>query len=283
MLITASELINSADIGLVYGIVAAGIYLTFRTINFTDMACDGSFVLGAATSTSLIKIGLDPYTALAASVMAGCIAGCSVGFLNIKCKMSDLLSGIVVAFMLYSINLRIMGDSPNIVLFDEPTVYSKYDVSFAAALLVCIGVVSMLFSRFGLRLRAVGYNRQFAMISCINVKFMTVTALAISNAMIAFSGGLFSQYQGFCDITQGTGTLIAGLASIVIGESLFRFKRAPLAIISCIAGSVAYRIIISVALHADALNIRTQDLNLITGLIMITIIAANRRRNVETN
>jgi putative ABC transport system permease protein len=278
-----SELINSVDIGLIYGIAAAGVYLAFRTINFTDMSCDGSFVLGAATSTAVIKCGVDPYIALAASMMAGCIAGCSVGFLNIKCKMSDLLSGIVIAFMLYSINLRIMGDSPNIVLFDEPTVYSKYDVSFTMVSLIALIVILMLFSSFGLRLRAIGYNRQFSMISGINIKFMTVTALAISNAMVAFGGGLFSQYQGFCDITQGAGTLIAGLASIVIGESLFSFKREPLVIISCIAGSIIYRIIISVALHADVLNIKTQDLNLITGLIMIVIIASRRRSDVEAS
>ncbi|MDR3030824.1 MAG: hypothetical protein LBU35_00350 [Holosporales bacterium] len=280
-MIPLRELFTSVDIGMIYGIVAIGIYLTFRTINFADLTCDGSFVLGAAVSAALIKYGINPYFALFVSLVSGGIAGLFTGILNVKLKISDLLSGIIIAFILYSINLRITKNFPNITFIDETTTFSDLNstliiATIALPLLLCL--IRLLFSGFGLRLRTVGYNKQFAPISGINVKLMTIFGLMLSNSMISFGGGLFSQYQGFYDMSQGAGTLVTGLASVVIGEKILPFKKEPLIIFSCVVGSILYRIFINIALHGDVFGIRTQDLNLITGIMIIAMMAIKRRK-----
>ncbi|MDR2075137.1 MAG: hypothetical protein LBP31_02855 [Holosporales bacterium] len=285
-MISLQELLTSVEVGFIFGSVAIGIYLTFRTINFTDLTCDGSFVLGAAASAILIKYGIDPYLSLLVSFIAGGIAGLFTGILNIKFKISDLLSGIIVAFMLYSINLRVMGNAPNITFIDCTTVFSNSNTITLLIMLIMVplSLIYLLSSGFGLKLRAMGYNKQFALTSGINVKLMTVIGLMLSNAMISFGGGLFSQYQGFCDVSQGTGTLVIGLASVVLGERILLFKKEPLLILSCIAGSILYRILIGLALHSDVFGIGTQDLNLITGAIIILIMLTNKwRKNAYFN
>ncbi|MDR0744860.1 MAG: hypothetical protein LBE97_02815 [Holosporales bacterium] len=274
-MIGMQEILTSLNIGLIFGIVAIGIFLTFRTINFADMTCDGSFVLGASVSAVLIKYDVNPYIALVTSFISGGIAGFCTGILNVKFRIADLLSGIIIAFMLYSINLRIMEDAPNITLIDKTTIFENDTQSFVATaiiLFLILGVVFMLFSKFGLKLRAVGYNQRFASISGININFMKIAGLMISNALIATGGGLFTNYQGFCDISGGIGTLVCGLASVIIGERILRFKKEPLFILSCVIGSIIYRIFINIALHGDILGIKTQDINLITGGLIIAII-----------
>ncbi|MDR0942515.1 MAG: hypothetical protein LBM19_02795 [Holosporales bacterium] len=284
-MLNAQELLTSLDVGLIFGVVAIGIYLTFRTINFADLTCDGSFVFGAAVTAVLVKQGFNPYFALVVSSAAGVVAGFLTGILHVKFKISDLLSGIIVAFMLYSINLRIMGDSPNITFIDEATTFSNAfsnrNTTLTIATLIApiaLSLIYLLFSGFGLRLRAVGYNKQLASINGTNVKLTTIVGLMISNAIISLGGGMFSQYQGFCDISQGTGTLVAGLASVVIGEKILPFRREPLIILSCVVGSVLYRIFINMALHSDILGVKTQDVNLITGITIIAIMVIKRRK-----
>jgi putative ABC transport system permease protein len=173
-----------------------------------------------------------------------------------------------------------MGNSPNITFVDCPTVFSSGApmLSTIILIMVLLSLIYLLSSGFGLRLRAIGYNKQFALNSGINVKLMTIIGLMLSNAMISFGGGLFSQYQGFCDASQGTGTLVIGLASVVIGERILSFKKEPLLILSCIVGSILYRILIGIALHSDVLGIGTQDLNLITGAIIILIMLTKGER-----
>jgi putative ABC transport system permease protein len=279
MIISLQELLTSVEVGLIFGSVAIGIYLTFRTINFTDLTCDGSFVLGASISAILIKHGANPYLSLLVSFIFGGMAGLFTGILNIKFKITDLLSGIIVAFMLYSINLRIMGNSPNITFVDCPSVFSNNNIALLIILtMIPLCLIYLLSSGLGLKLRAIGYNKQFSLNSGINVKLMTIVGLMLSNAMISFGGGLFSQYQGFCDASQGTGTLVIGLASVVIGEKVLSFRKEPLLILSCILGSILYRIFIGIALHSDILGIRTQDLNLITGAIIILIMLTKGER-----
>jgi putative ABC transport system permease protein len=135
----------------------------------------------------------------------------------------------------------------------------------------------LLASGFGLKLRAVGYSQQFALNFGTNVGLMTIVGLMLSNAMISLGGGLFSQYQGFCDVSQGVGTLVTGLASVVIGEKVLPFKKAPCLIISCIVGSILYRVFISIALHSNLLGVKTQDLNLITGLLIVLIMLTRQK------
>ncbi|MDR1034643.1 MAG: hypothetical protein LBL32_01765 [Holosporales bacterium] len=279
-MIAIQEILTSIDVGLVFGIVAIGIYLTFRTVNFADLTCDGSFSLGSAVSAILIVNRVNPYLASVVSLISGGIAGYLTAILNIKFKIADLLSGVIIAFMLYSVNLRIMNDAPNITLADEQTIFPGINTSltiFAIVSLLTLAVVYLLFSRFGLKLRAVGYNKQFSVISGININLMTIAGVSISNALIALGGSLFSQYQGFCDISQGSGILVIGLASVIIGEKVFSFKKEPLIIFSCILGSILYRIFINIALHGGTFGIKTQDLNLITGFMTIGAMLIRKR------
>ncbi|MDR1032319.1 MAG: hypothetical protein LBL30_04355 [Holosporales bacterium] len=270
MIIPLQELITSAEIGLIFGSVAIGIYLTFRTINFADLTCDGSFVLGAAVAAVLARNGFDPYLALFCSALLGGLAGLLTGVLNVKFGISDLLSGIIVAFMLYSINLRVMGSAPNVT-------FEAYGNTLFVVAPLALGLMFLLASGFGLKLRAVGYSQQFALTFGTNVGLMTIVGLMLSNAMISLGGGLFSQYQGFCDVSQGVGTLVTGLASVVIGEKVIPFKKAPYLIISCVVGSILYRVFISIALHSNLLGIKTQDLNLITGLLIVLIMLPRQK------
>ena len=142
---------------------------------------------------------------------------------------------------------------------------------------LALSLMFLLASGFGLKLRAVGFSQQFALTFGTNVGLMTITGLMLSNAMISLGGGLFSQYQGFCDVSQGVGTLVTGLASVVIGEKVLPFKKAPYLIISCVIGSILYRVFISIALHSNLLGIKTQDLNLITGLIIVLVMLTRQK------
>ena len=271
----------SLDLGLIYGIIAIGIYLSFRILNFTDLTCDGSFVLGAATSGILIKLGFSPILAIMMACLAGGCAGLVTAFLNLRFKISDLLSGILVAFMLYSLNLRIMGGQPNLVLFDNKTIFtglnSLYILSIISISIILL-IAYLLQTDFGLGLRSVGQNKKLAVNNGISIPKMTFIGLALCNGLIAFGGGLFSQHQEFSDIGSGFGTIIIGLASIIIGEKCFQKRSLSLAILSCVFGSILYRLFISIALHSDALGLESCDLNLITGLLITSIMILSRRR-----
>ncbi|MDR1333568.1 MAG: hypothetical protein LBJ69_04165 [Holosporales bacterium] len=283
-MIGVQELLTSVEVGMILGVVAIGVFTTFKTINFADMTCDGSFVLGAAVTAVLIRGGLNPYLAILVSMLAGGMAGALTGILNIRYKIADLLSGIIVAYMLYSVNLMIMSNSPSITFMDRSTIFSSSSMpAIVVVTLLVASVTCMMFSSFGLKLRAVGYNRQFATTHGIDVDRMTLLGLALSNAMIAAGGSIFSQFQGFCDVSGGFGMLVMGLASIIVGTNILPFKREPLLILSCIVGSIMYRIFINVALHSDACGIKTQNLNLVTGIIMIIIMMMKGgvRRNAK--
>lgn len=269
-MITVQEILMTFDVGLIYGLVAIGIYLTFRTINFADMTCDGTFVFGSSVYATLIEGGISPYLAMLISLIAGSVAGLATGILNVCGKISDLLSGIIIAFMLYSINLKVMGGIPNITFMDLDFSISTFQL--LSIIIVIAGIiVYILFSDFGLALRSTGYNMRFSEIAGINLNLMTFAALVLGNGLIGLGGALFTQYQGFCDVSQGKGTLVAGLAAVIIGEKLFRFKKAPFIIFACIVGSIMYRFFIMLALHSSFLNIETQDINLVTGIIIISM------------
>ncbi|MDR0407240.1 MAG: hypothetical protein LBH38_04170 [Holosporales bacterium] len=280
-MISAQELLLSLEIGLIYGIVAIGIYITFRAINFPDMTCDGSFILGAVVSSVTIKCGYNPCLSIGLAFLSGGLSGFFTGILNIWLKIEDLLSGIIIAFMLYSISLRIMGDSPNITFIDEFTVFSGGKPLCAIATILFILVVFFIFilnTDFGLSLRAVGKNKKFISIYGASVNALIFTGLIASNAMIGMCGALFTQYQGFCDISQGTGTLVIGLASVIIGNTIFSFKSVFWSVPACVIGSVLYRVFMVFAMHSDSLGLKTQDLNLVTGILMITLTILRKRK-----
>lgn len=276
-----NELLMSLDLGLIYGIIAIGIYLSFRILNFTDLTCDGSFVLGSATSGILIKLGFSPVLAIMMSCLAGGCAGLVTAILNLRFKISDLLSGILVAFMLYSLNLRIMNGQPNLVLFENITIFTGMNSLYILSIIgisITLLIAYLLQTDFGLGLRSIGQNKRLAVNNGISIPKMTLIGLALSNGLIAFGGGLFSQHQEFSDIGSGFGTVIIGLASIIIGETCFQSRSLWVSILSCIIGSILYRLFISIALHSDALGLESSDLNLITGLLITSIMVISRRR-----
>ncbi len=276
-----NEILMSLEIGLIYGIIAIGIYLTFRIIDFPDLTCDGSFVLGAAISSLFIKVGYNPFIALLIAIAAGSIAGLATGVLNTRFKISDLLSGILVSFMLYSINLRVMGGVPNIALINDNTVFTNYNPLVVLAVISVIILIIfsyILNTNFGLALRSIGQNKRLAVNSGVNVKLITIFGLMFSNGLIALGGGLFSQHQGFTDVGSGVGTVIVGLASVIIGERILPYRSILVQIFSCLAGSILYRLFISFALYSEILGLETQDLNLITGLMVICVMILPRSR-----
>ena len=285
-MLTLNELIIATEVGLIYGILALGIYFTFRTINFPDLTCDGSFVTGAAVSSVMIKSGVNPMLGIFLAVLAGGIAGFLTGLINIRLKVEDLLSGIIVAFMLYSINLRIMETKPNISLVNESTIFRSDN-----SIIICMLIVVFILFFIAYLLSAIGQNKKFASANGINVNAMTIFGLIISNALIAMCGAIFTQYQGFCDVSQGTGCLVVGLASVITGEKFLpkikfirnleiksrNFIEIFFALFSCIIGSIAYRIFIAIAINSDIFGLKTQDLNLITGLLIIFIMSRKQK------
>lgn len=270
------ELISCAELGIIFGIVAIGIYLTFRVIDFPDLTCDGSFVLGAAVAGMLIKAGCNPITALLLATIAGALAGLGTWAIHKYFKMTNLLAGILMAFMLYSINLKIMQGMPNIALIDLKTIFNYGNSLIVLSVLGCAiwALISfVLTTDFGLAMRSVGQNPRLAQNCGIAISSMTLVALMLSNALIACSGALFSQHQGFADISQGVGTIIVGLAAVIIGEKIFATRNIWINILSCIVGSIVYRILVAAALHSEWLGLETQDLNLITGILVVAIMA----------
>jgi putative ABC transport system permease protein len=269
-----NELLLSLELGFIYAIVGMGIYLTFRTIDFPDLTCDGSFVLGAVSCAVLIKNGYNPWVALAASFIAGSLAGGVTGFLHIRFKITNLLCGILVAFMLYSINLKILGGSPNISLLNKVTIFTSTSSLgvLSAIVFLCVLLLSYLLTTdFGLSLRCIGQNKRLALNGGLKVGALTITGLMLSNGIIGLAGALFTQHQGFADVSQGVGTIIVGLAAVMIGERLFFSKSPWFGILSCLVGSILYRLFIGIALHSDWLGLKTQDLNLITGILVIGV------------
>jgi putative ABC transport system permease protein len=277
---TLNEIMMSLEIGLIYGIVAIGIYITFRVIDFPDLTCDGSFVLGAVVSGVLIKAGTAPWISLLFATLAGSVAGSLTGILYTKLRVTNLLAGILVSFMLYSINLRIMSGIPNISLINSNIIFAQFPVIELSiiGMSICTIITYLLRTDFGLALRSIGLNKRLAQNSGVNVSCMTIIGLALSNSIIALGGALFSQHQGFADVSSGVGTVIIGLASVMIGERIMPYKSILFQTISCLVGSIIYRLFISFALYSDSLGLTTSDLNLITGIMVIIIMYMPQRQ-----
>jgi putative ABC transport system permease protein len=269
------QFFGAIEIGLLFGLVAIGVYLTFRVVNFPDLTVDGSFPLGAATCASLITQGSDPILATLAAMLAGSLAGFATGYLHVRWKILGLLAGILTMTALYSINLRIMG-RPNIALIGQPTIFPNPQFVLPIMIAIVFAVIAILAfflnSQIGLALRATGINPRVSPAYGINVGKMTLTGLSLSNALVAGAGALFTQIYGFADTLMGTGTLIVGLASVIVGETLFHTYRIGFILFSCVLGSVLYRLAIALALNTNFIGLKSSDLNLITSLLVIVAI-----------
>lgn len=284
-----AALLNSIEMGMIFAIMALGVYITFRVLNFPDLTVDGSFVTGAAVTAVLLVNGVSPIMSSLVSLIAGFIAGLCTGILHTKGKINPLLSGILMMIALYSINLRIMGTTldgdvsrPNIPLLNTDTLITQFDAFVANAglgtygLLICLALITLFFKIFtdyflkteiGLALRATGDNQQMIRSFSANTDGMIILGVAISNAFVAFSGSLLAQYHEFADVNMGTGMIVVGLASIIIGETLFGKKTIFRTTLAVVFGAILYRIIISLALSSGILD--ASDQKLITAVLVI--------------
>ena len=248
--------IGSLQLGFLYGILALGIYVTFRILNIPDLTAEGSFTLGLAASAVCTLAG-HPVAGIVAAAVAG--AGCVTGVLQTKMGIHAVLAGILTMCGLYTINLIVMGSSPNISLINVPTIFKAAEslglskeaarlVIAIAAAAVCLVLLILFFrTHLGLCIRATGDNEAMVSASSINVDAMKITALAFSNALVAVSGGLIAQYQGFADVNSGSGMLVVGLASVIIGEVIVGKRGLEIGFFSSIFGSIIYRYIIAAA------------------------------------
>lgn len=258
---------------LILAIMAIGVYITFKILDFPDMTADGSYTMGAAISAAALVRGLNPIVGVLLAVVGGALAGMVTGLLHIKVKISNLLSGILTMGMLYSINLRIMGKS-NIPLFTFPNLF-KGNIPPVVIALIFVLIAKILLDLFlktglGYTLKGVGDNEQMIKSLGINIGNIKILGLMISNALIALSGALMAQFQGFADVTMGIGTLVLGIASIIIGLTLFKKIRAVKATTAILIGAFIYQFTIYFALNLGMLS---TDLKLISSLVIVAFLA----------
>lgn len=284
-------LLGAVELGLIYGAVALGVLLSFRVLNFPDLTVDGSFPLGAAVAATAITAGVDPWTGTLLACAAGALAGSVTAVLNVRFKILHLLASILTMIALYSINLRIMG-RPNIALLTEPTVLTPLDALPVPALLarpLFIGLlllaasallIRFLLSELGLAMRATGANPRMAEANGIAVGRTTLIGMALSNLLVSLAGALFAQANGFADVTIGTGTIVVGLAAVIVGETLLPHRQVAGLVLGCLLGSLVYRLVVALALEADVLGLQASDLNLVTALLVgaALVLPATRAR-----
>ena len=263
--------------GLLWAVMALGVYVTFRVLDLADLTCEGSFPLGAATAATLMASGHSVSTAILAAAVAGMLAGAVTGFLTTKMKIPALLAGILTMIALYSVNLRIMGKA-NLSLLGVDTVftytqqalglnnaYTTFVVGLAAMLLIGIGMYWFFGTEIGAAIRATGFNQQMIRAQGVNTDMTIILGLIISNALISVSGALVGQNNGFADVGMGVGTIVIGLASVIIGEVLFGTRSFKNCMISVVLGSVVYRIVIAVVLQ---MGMPPNDLKLFTSVLV---------------
>jgi len=271
--------LGAIEVGLLFALVALGVYLSFRVLQFPDLTVDGSFPLGAAVCASLIVVDVNPYLASLAAAGAGAGAGLVTAWLNVRLKILHLLASILTMIALYSVNLRIMG-RPNVALLGENTVFTPLEnfdmptyVALPIALAVLVLVVKLaldwfLNSEVGLAMRATGVNPRMARAQGIHTDRYILGGMALSNALVAFAGALFAQSQGAADVTLGVGVIVVGLAAVIGGEALMNTRVVWRATFACIIGSIVYRLAVAGALNTDLLGLKAQDLNLITAVLV---------------
>ena len=265
-------LLGILEQGLIYAPIVLGVYITYSILDFPDLSVDGTFPLGAAITAICLAAGMNPILAILLSILAGAVAGFFTGALHVYLKITNLLCGILVMTALYSINLRIMGKS-NIALFNEQSIFSSAlpDIVVIIIIVVVIKIVLDMFMRTfaGKALLAVGVNEQLIKTLSVNTGRVKIVGLMISNGLAALSGSMMCQYQKFADIGMGTGTVVIGLASVIIGRALFAKVRLMQGSTAVIIGSIVYKLSIGVALK---LGLQASDMKLITAVFFVIVI-----------
>lgn len=280
--------------GLIYGILALGVYITYKILDFPDLTTDGSFPLGAAVTAALISRGVNPYLTLPIAFTAGALAGVCTGLIHVKGRVRDLLSGIIMMTALWTINLRIAGTS-NVPLFSKETIFKNsflekllpevvqpYGTLIVIVILAAVTKLILDFymkSKSGFLLRAVGDNEKLVTALARDQGNVKILGLAIANGLVALSGCIFCQEERVFEISMGTGAVVIGLASVIIGTSLFRNMTFMKATTAVVIGSVLYKACTAVAMR----NFEPQDMKLITAalFLIVLLISMERRKKVK--
>ena len=286
------SLLGALEIGLIFSLVALGVLISFRILNFPDLTVDGSFPLGGAVAATLIAAGQDPFLATVVAIAAGALAGWITGWLNVRLKIMDLLASILMMIALYSVNLRIMG-RPNVPLITEPTLFTILQpewmpdyvlrplVLFIVVVIAKLGLDWFFSSQLGLAMRATGANPRMARAQGIPTGRATLAGMALSNALVALAGALFAQTQGGSDISMGIGTIVIGLAAVIIGEAVLPARRLIWTTLAVVLGAILYRFFIALALNSDFIGLKAQDLNLVTAaLVTIALVLPATRKKL---
>ena len=282
--------------GFIYAIMALGVYITYKILDFPDLSVDGTFPLGAAVTALMLSNEMNPLLALFASTAAGALAGIVTGLIHVKCKVRDLLSGIIMMTALYTLNLRLVGGSANVPLFNNQSVFDNDFINqlFPEALsayktVIIIFVIMMIAkvlldlymkTKSGYLLRAVGDNPTIVTSLAKDSGFVKIVGLAISNGLVSLAGSVMCQQQRFFEISMGTGTIVIGLASVIIGTNEFKGNLLK-ATTAVVIGSVLYKACVAIAIEV---GLPATDLKLITAVLflVILIISMDRKKKVKS-
>ncbi|GAD80343.1 ABC transporter permease [Vibrio ezurae] len=285
---SAFAFFGALELGLVYGLVALGVYLTFRVLDFPDLSVDGSFPMGAAVAATAIVAGINPWLATGMAIIAGGVTGWVTAFLAVRCGILHLLASILTMIAAFSINIRIMG-RPNIALLGEDTILTPFEslgdpmlvrpvVVGILVLLAAFFIVRLLNSDFGLGLRATGVNARMVRAQGGSTSFYTYFGLALSNGLVGFAGALFAQTNSFADVTSGVGTIVVGLAAVILGQTLIPGRKIWVAVAAVIIGSVLYRLAVAFALSSGMFGLQASDLNLVTAILVAVALIAPKMK-----
>lgn len=282
---TLLALFGTFETGLIFALVALGVLLSFRVLDFPDLTADGSFPLGAFACAVCMTLGVNPILAVGVGFLAGAVAGLITAWLHVKLGILQLLAGIIVMTALYSVNLRI-GGAPNIPLLGTDTIFDLFKpilgtgiwqnglILLLITLAIKFGLDWFFSTEMGLAMRATGANPRMARAQGISTPFMIMIGMALSNGLIALAGALFAQLVGGADVSAGLGTIVFGLAAVILGEALLPSKKIWVITLSVILGSIIYRLFIMVAMGSETLaglGLKTQDLNLITSILVVCV------------
>lgn len=274
-------LTDGLELGLLFSFLALGVFMSFRVLDFADLSAEGTIVLGSSVMANLMMKGQNIYFTLIVVVLSGFIAGTVTGLLHTKLKIPPILAGIIVMTGLYSVNLRILGTS-NISLGGIDNIFTPFRnlisnpfLAKALALVIIVLIVYIILyllfgTELGMSIRASGMNKKMAKAQGINTDLMIIIGLGISNAIIALGGGLIAQYNNVANLSMGRGTIVIGLASIIIGEAIFGKKTFKVWLLSIIFGSVIYQMLIGIAI---SVGLNTNDLQLVQAILIAIILA----------
>lgn len=289
-------LLSVLEQGMIYAIMSFGIYITYKILDFPDLTVDGSFPMGAAITAVLISKGVNPLLTLPISALAGALVGCLTGLIHVKLKVRDLLSGIIMMTALYTVNLRIAGKA-NLPIYDKETIFDNgvvqaivpealYPYRTVAIVLILTLLVKYLLdwymsTKSGYLLRAVGDNDTIVTSMGVDKGLVKVIGLSIANGLVSLGGCIFAQQQRFFDVSMGTGTMVIGLASVIIGTSLFKKVTFLRVTSSVVLGSILYKACVAVAIR----YMKSVDLKLVTAalFLLILVLGRERKRKVRQN